>query len=93
MVADNPNVQIPKRIIKSDKVPRQPGRLVIPHGAEPVGNPPQSWRVKYGQAMTIGDLRAFIEAYDNEIPLMVRNGPLPTVYYHCFNGIVYIEFD
>lgn len=69
------------------------GELVVPPWADPVGNPPQSWRVKWGQVETVGDLRACLHGCDYAMPLMVRNGPLPTIYYHFFDGVGYAEFD
>jgi hypothetical protein len=46
-----------------------------------------------GKAETVGQLRACLECFKNEVPLMVRNAPLPTLNLTHVDGVAHIEVD
>lgn len=50
-------------------------------------------RVKLGTANTVGDIRRAITPLRDECPIMVRNGPLPGIYYHLVDGHGHLEFE
>jgi len=67
--------------------------LVVPPGLEPIGTPPRSWRIKAAQVTTVGEMKMLLAGAEDDMPLMVRNGPLPTLYVHHFDGVNYLELD
>ena len=46
-----------------------------------------------GKAETVGQLRACLECFKNEVPLMVRNAPLPTLNLTHVDGVAHVEID
>ena len=46
-----------------------------------------------GTASTVGDIRRAITPLMDECPIMVRNGPLPVMYYHLVDGEGHLEFE
>ena len=48
-------------------------------------------RVCVGQPRTLGDLRRMTASFADDLPLAVRNGPLPTLYYLRYYGGDYLE--
>lgn len=68
-------------------------KIAVPIGAEPVGSPAIGWRVTFGTPSTVGQLKEIIEGLSSDLPLMVRNGPLPTLHYHFFEGRAYLELE
>ena len=46
-----------------------------------------------GKAETVGQLRACLECFKNEVPLMVRNSPLPALNLTHVDGVAHIEID
>jgi len=44
-----------------------------------------------GLPKTVGEMRNALSHFPNKTPLMVRNGPLPTIYDTTFDEINYCE--
>jgi len=44
-----------------------------------------------GHPKTVGEMRKALSHFPNKTPLMVRNGPLPTIYDTMFDEINYCE--
>ena len=59
--------------------------------SDPVIKRPQ--RIRMGQPETLGEFRRMTGCFSNDAPLMVRNGPLPTLFYHISDGQGYIEIE
>lgn len=68
-------------------------KVFVPFGAEAVGSPAIGWRVTFGKVGTVGQLKEIIEGLSSDMPLMVRNCPIPTLHYHFFEGIAYLELE
>lgn len=50
-------------------------------------------RVTIGPANTVGDIRRAITFLTDDCPIMVRNGPLPMMYFHIFDGAEHLELE
>jgi hypothetical protein len=67
--------------------------VAVPVGAQGIGSPPYGWKLPFGRVETIGQLKAIIWSMADDMPLMVRNGPLPFLSFHFSGDTAHLEFE